>query len=63
MPTRWALHDLSDRVILQYDQKVLGKLKNLFKCSDHGFVSAGEVHLLPALLFLFDEVTDISGGD
>lgn len=68
MPTRWALHDPSDTVVLQFDQKVLGKLKNFFTGSDRGFVSAGDDHLLPApavlaLLLLFDEVTDTSGGD
>lgn len=28
MPTRWALHDPSGNVVLQFDQKVLGKLTN-----------------------------------
>jgi hypothetical protein len=139
MPTRWALQDPSEKVVLQFDQKVLGKLtnplyrvaltlldaegkeryrlvdprtsipdrvmsfnvgdwpllegkrpvakmtalarepqkprkgllgklKNLIKLSDRGFVSASATHLLPApavlaLLLLFDEVTDTSGGD
>jgi len=139
MPTRWALHDPSGKVVLQFDQKVLGKLtnplyrvalalldaesreryrlvdprtsipdrimsihvgdwpllegerpvakmtalarepqkprkgllgklKNWLQVSDRGFVSAGDAHLLPApavlaLMLLFDEVTDTSGGD
>jgi hypothetical protein len=28
MPTRWVLNDPSDKVVLQFDQKVLGKLIN-----------------------------------
>lgn len=47
---------------------LLGKLKNVIQRSDRGFVSAGDAHLLPApavlaLLLLFDEVTDTSGGE
>jgi len=46
---------------------IFGKLKKLIQQSDRGFVSAGQVHLLPApavlaLLLLFDEVTDTSGA-
>ena len=139
MPTRWALHDPTQKIVLQFDQKVLGKLTNplyrvalalldaegkeryrlvdprtsipdrimgihagdwpllegerpvakmtalarepqspakgllgrlkrLIQHSDRGFVSAGDTHLLPApavlaLLRLFDEVTDTSGGE
>lgn len=139
MPTRWALHDPSDIVVLQFDQKALGKLSNplyrvalalldaegreryrlvdprtsipdrimgihagdwallegerpvakmtalarksqkpskgwlgkltnVLQHSDRGFVSAGDAHLLPApavlaLMLLFDEVTDASGGE
>jgi hypothetical protein len=47
---------------------LLGKLKNLIKLSDRGFVNVCDAHLpaataVLALLLLFDEVTDIPGGD